>query len=948
MFVGREAERRLLGELVEQLREGTGGAVWVEGDPGIGKSALIAAALGATDGHGCRVYSGAASEQSPIFPLQLLLEALGGGVSFATPDESEPDLIRKGRAEIVSLLYDRPAEILTPRDTVAMVADRLVALVHRLCAISAVIFVVDDVQWADQASLGVLVRLTSALRQLPLLLVAAARPVPPRAEVAALRQAMADAGGLAVELGPLSDLDTAEMARQLIGVPPGPALAGQLTSAGGNPLYLRELVDALVRESRLNLGADTVELRGDPSELPSTLPAAIRLRLGFLSEPAMSALRVAAVLGPAFSVADLATVTGQRASELSDVVIEAVRAGVLTDSGTGVLVFRHEVLHHTLYHGMPLGLRAAIHRQAAEQLAQAGAQAEQVAVQLLAAPPEADAWVIDWVGGAAPMLSGRVPQVAAELLGRARDGLGWQDDRREHLDADLAMAQLMLGDNEQAVRVAQPVLEYTRDPAMAGRIAWTLSYALTRLGRLTEAIEVTTHVLAREGLPPVWSARLRARRAMSLYTAAGHYDEARSDAERAEADGMQVGDRLAVGYAVLTQAQLDFFQRRDAAKGRAALERALAMFADVPEATDLVLMLMGNLGGGLSALGLHDAADRLYAEIGAILDRGTEPNQAYVRVMIAAYAFYRGRWDDALAELETVARLPLEAGHRQYTAGILAQVAVHRDDRATADSYLRGAEHVELVETEVRILIEFLLNAWALAAERDARPDEALARLLHVFDPDGTREFARLGVISTQWLPDVVRLALAVDEPAVAAAAASACAREADRQGRPTPEAAAQHCQGLLDADPEAVGAAAELFQSIGYPLFSAQALENAAVLHAEKGDSKAARTAYLQAIDIYTDLGAAWDIMRADTRLRQHNIRRGIGAVGHRPATGWDALTPAEQKIVHLIAEGQSNPDIASQLFLSRNTIQTHVSHILTKLNARSRLEIARAAPHG
>jgi hypothetical protein len=81
-------------------------------------------------------------------------------------------------------------------------------------------------------------------------------------------------------------------------------------------------------------------------------------------------------------VADLSTVTGQRASELSDVVVEAVKAGVLTDSAPGTLAFRHELIHHALYHGMPVSLRAAMHRQAAESLARAGARAEQVLIDL--------------------------------------------------------------------------------------------------------------------------------------------------------------------------------------------------------------------------------------------------------------------------------------------------------------------------------------------------------------------------------------------------------------------------------------------------------------------------------------------------------------------------------------------------------------------------------------
>jgi DNA-binding CsgD family transcriptional regulator len=943
-FAGREPEAHLLAGLIAQVRAGTGGSVWLEGAPGIGKSALIAATLGGTGHDGCRLYAGAASEQSPLFPLQVVLDVLGGGVSFARTQESEPEPIRGTRAEIVDLLYGTRADAYTPVAAVTLVAERLVDLVHQLCAVAPLILVVDDAQWADQASIEILLRLTGLLRQLPLLLVIAARPVPARPEVTALRLALADAGGLTIELGPVSDITAAEITRCLIGGMPGPALARQLTVAGGNPLYLREIIDALVRESRLRLDDLTVDLRGDPADLPASLPAAIGLRLGFLPETVLSALRVAAVLGPSFSVADLSTVSGQRASELTGVVAEAVQAGVLIEAAQG-MAFRHDLIHHTLYHGMPASLRAAMHRQAADHLARAGARPEQVAVQLLAAGREADPWMIDWVAGVAPVLSQRAPQVSAELLTRARDGLTQQDDRRALLDAELATARLMLGDNEEVVRLARPVLKFTLDPAMAGRIAWTLAYALPRLGRLTEAIEVTDEALARPDLPAEWSARLRARRSMSLL-AVGRYDEAYAEAERAAVDGEQAGDDLSVGYALYTLAEVEFYQRRNVIAAKSAIERALAMLTGDPGAIDLVLLLMANLAGGLSALGLPAAADEVFTQIAALADRGTGPRQAHVRVLSAVYAVYRGRWDEALAEAETALRLPLDASYRRYLPGVVAQVAVHRDDRAAADASLRGAEDVRLVDTEVRIQIEFLLVAWALAAERNARPAEALARLTGVFDPDGTGEFRQLGVISSQWLPDVVRLALAVGEPGIAASAARACAREAAAQNRPTPKVAAQHCQGLLDGDPSAVQASAERFEKLGYPLLSAQALENAAVLHAERGDAASARGAYLAAIDIYGELGAAWDITRADTRLRKHGIRRGTPGVRRPPASGWESLTPTEQKISRLVAEGLSNPDIAGQMFVSRNTIQTHVSHILGKLSARSRAEIARAVP--
>lgn len=568
-----------------------------------------------------------------------------------------------------------------------------------------------------------------------------------------------------------------------------------------------------------------------------------------------------------------------------------------------------------------------------------------MAGQLLAAPLETDAWVIDWVARAAPMLSQRAPRVAVDLLERARDGLGWQDPRRGQLDADLAMARLMLGDNEQVVQLARPLLESTRDPAMAGRAAWTLGYALPRLGRVAEAIEVTGQALARGGLPAVWSARLRARRATSLF-AVGRYEAARAEAERAEAEGTEASDRLAVGYALYTLARLDIIDRQTIAAGKDAMERALAVLGDEPQTTDLVLQLMTNLGAVMTGLGQRAAADRVFAQIAALVERATPPRQVYVRSFSAWFAFHRGRWDDALAELDAAAQLAPEI-YRQYLKGVAAQVAFHRDDRVAADEYLRvAADILPVTGGEIRLEVGYLLVAWALTAERDGNPAEALTRLLAVFDPDATLEFSRLGVIGPQWLPDIVRLALAAGEPAVAAAAAKVSAREADTQAAAPVTAVALHCQGLLDRDPAAVSAAAGQFQSVGYPLPSGHALEDAAVLHAEQGDAAAARLAYLQAIGIYNGLGADWDIMRADSRLRQYGIRRGARGIRHRPATGWEALTSTEQKIARLIAEGLSNPDIASQLFLSRNTVQTHVSHILTKFNARSRVEIARAIP--
>jgi DNA-binding CsgD family transcriptional regulator len=119
-------------------------------------------------------------------------------------------------------------------------------------------------------------------------------------------------------------------------------------------------------------------------------------------------------------------------------------------------------------------------------------------------------------------------------------------------------------------------------------------------------------------------------------------------------------------------------------------------------------------------------------------------------------------------------------------------------------------------------------------------------------------------------------------------------------------------------------------------------ALEDLAVVLAERGHEEDARTALNEAVSRYEDLQARWDIRRAEGRLRPHGIKRGVrGRREPRAASGWKALTPTEIKIAALVARGDSTSDIARGMFLSRRTVQTYISHILAKLGAKSRIEI-------
>jgi DNA-binding CsgD family transcriptional regulator len=186
-------------------------------------------------------------------------------------------------------------------------------------------------------------------------------------------------------------------------------------------------------------------------------------------------------------------------------------------------------------------------------------------------------------------------------------------------------------------------------------------------------------------------------------------------------------------------------------------------------------------------------------------------------------------------------------------------------------------------------------------------------------------------------LTAAVRLAVLVGDRSVAADLRKRAEALPLRHEVPRRAAVALHCRGLLDADPALLLQAAEQYERARRPLSRAQALEAAARLLADRGDTAAARGPFAASHQLYAALGAEWDVTRMRAEFRPYGLRPAVRRQ-RRPATGWDALTPVEAKVVSLVAAGLSNPQIAERLLVSRYTVETHVAQALAKVGVRSR----------
>ena len=385
-FVGRAGEVALLRGLVGEADAGRSAIAWIEGEPGIGKSALLSVALREAEQRGHRVARAVADELTGRIPLQVVRKAL--------------DL-----------------ETMPPDDPAAAV-DRVLEHVRELSASGPLVLAIDDLQWADEASLLVWERLAASTRWLPLLLIAASRPEPSRRDLAQVRRGVQTRDGHVLVLAPLPGAGIEQIFGTVAGAPPGATLRSLAPLTAGNPLYAQELIAALMLQGGVRIVDGLAEVEAGTDGLPQSLLDTVRATLDHLSPGSREALRYAALLGAEFAVADVAAFTGRSPFDLMTDLEEAVAANVVVGAGSE-LAFRHPVLRQALAESIPAALRPHLHRHAAQTLATNGSPAVRVAEQLVAGAPEVDRWLVGWLVEQRDELLRQAPELAGELIGRA-------------------------------------------------------------------------------------------------------------------------------------------------------------------------------------------------------------------------------------------------------------------------------------------------------------------------------------------------------------------------------------------------------------------------------------------------------------------------------------------------------------------------------------------------
>ncbi|MFP5317893.1 MAG: ATP-binding protein [Acidimicrobiia bacterium] len=920
-FVARAGELARLHEAYRRACEGRGSVTVILAEAGGGKTRLVDEFAAEAALAGARFAWGRAVEDATVVyrPWRQAFRRLG--IPFPVPDGDTavgPDQ-RSGRL-------------------LEIAEEALGALAEASHASGGpVVIALDDVQWADDASLHLLRVLTAEVGDLPVLLLATSRdPEPGSALESTLGSILGRATVTALRLPPLTLGDVAEY---LAGHPDAEAAEWVLRQSGGNPLYVRELSRLLAEEP---IPADT-----SSGWMPVELRAVLTRRLAQLGEPVLAVVGAASVLGDEFEVPVLERLHGR---PVGAEVEAGVQGGVLVfdHDAPGLVRFSHGLVRGALYASLPSPRRVELHRRAAALIEADGMGEREDRVGELAlhwlrgaSTPGERREAVERLRRAARVAVRRLAfDEAARLLrsaaGTARLGPADRAERAQ-VEVELAIAEFAAGFVVRAVETARRAVDLAED---AGRPDLAAAAAL-----------VVSGVGDTNSLPPLLSLKERALRLMppepdalrvrleaqiahirvDLYSPAAAEAESRAALAEAEelGDPDALVDALNARHFVVSGpdgiAERERLGTRMIELGRDPARAMAAMWGHLWRLD--VAFERGDLA----------AASAEAAELARVVERLHRPiADWHLLIVRAGLALAAGRLDEAQ-------RLALEARHlgqrlEDYSVVGLTFALTGEIER------LRGTTDEHPVRMAVVDMVSYVIVKADIAHISAAVGEIEAARRLH----DEVKPFIPTHPRDGRWLPTMcmfAQTACELGDPDGAGACYDALLPYADRCV--AGGAGSLGCGGSVSM---VLGRLAAL---LGRPEDACRHFAEAAVVNRRQGflpylgetllhwarvlapsEPAAARPLAEEAGAIAGRLGM--DVLaRRSAALLEHLSRAAAAAPS-------DPLTRREREVAALVAEGRSNREIAEHFVLSERTVETHVSRILTKLDLSSRTQLA------
>jgi DNA-binding CsgD family transcriptional regulator len=928
----RDRELARIAAAIAAGGERAGRLLIVEGDPGAGKSSVLAHSASEATRQGARVLTarGGVFEQAAGFGVaqQLFESGLAG--------RSREDLVQlfDGAAALARPLLGG-GEAAVPVDSI-QARHGLYWLLANLAEEGPIALLLDDAQWCDGPSLDWLLYLARRIEGLPVTVILTVGLGEPDAPLAVFDALAAEPACETIKLAPLSLPATIELLGALHGSPVDEGFAAACQEwTGGNPSFISEVAAELTAEGLDPEPAATERLLSLAPERVSTVTLLRLRRLPPSAERLASAL---AILGFDCTLSQATAIAGLEAEEAVDAADALVESRFA--ERTPHLRFLEPLIGRVIYEDLSPNRRAADHKRAAQLLHEDGAAPAAVAAQLLRSDPQRDPWTVERLReAAASQLATGSGSAAVPLLRRAL--------AEPPAPTELASIQTMLGLAESiagepsGLDSLRGALEASDGPVPRAHSALLLARFLVFAGLGGDAVAAVEPVLAELGDS---NEDLRLQLEAALVTAA-RSDVALREAADTHLDSIRqaAGDDSHVGRVVAVQCAYSAATSGASAEEAVGFARTalsgLRLLEEAPLSPDLYLV-------PISMLAICDEleeADGHYREaLGRARQGGSPLAYASTAAMFSWTKYLRGN----LAEAELLARdalriaaeSPALEAIRGFATMHLAIALVDRGEPQAALDLLASDPQSPASSQQTWARETEFATGRALLAMR--RPSEALGHFLAAGELSES-----FGIVNPAFLPWRSLAAHALHELGDDGRALDLSGAEVElarRFGAQRSLGIALRSEGLLvggDGGIELLRESATVLGASPAGLERAQSLVSLGGALRRAGRRAEARDPLAAGLRLAESCGAAPLAKLA---------REELGAGGARPrADGrWDAdaLTISELRICRMAAEGLSNPAIAQALFVTRGTVESHLHVAYRKLGISSRKALPQA----